>query len=654
MDCSLSPIQQHLNKLRGPIVVLGASGFVGANLFHTITAQRNDVFAVINQNKGWRLASSPNEKVFAVNLNDANTTQTFFDTVRPMTIFDCVAYGAYSFQEDVSKIYQTNFQSLVTSVELLKMSNISSYIHAGSSSEYGFNSDGPSEDTPSNSNSHYSVAKSAASQYLRYVGKQHGFPCLNLRLYSIYGQLEDTSRLIPQLLKKGLEKDFPLLVDLNTSRDFVYINDACSAFIMAAAQIHPSLYGEAYNIGSGEKTTIQELVEWSRDEFKIRKKPKYDTMSNRLWDTKDWFSNPQKAFNDFGWKATTPLGEGLRKTTSWLGALSNQSFEAGSKLHENKNSKRSVSAIVACYKDEDAITHMYSRLTTVFQELGVKYEIIFVNDCSPDKSAKIIEELSAQDINVLGVSHSRNFGSQMAFRSGMELSSMDGVVLLDGDLQDPPELIKEFYGKWDDGYQVVYGRRIKREMPFYMEFFYRSFYRIFAAFSYINIPRDAGDFSLMDRRVVTWLLRCPEGDLFLRGLRAYVGFKQIGVDYVRPERMFGKSTNNFFKNLDWAKRGIFSFSNVPLAILTTLGLLLLVLSIFLTVVAVFIRLSAPELVPRGLTTLLITSLLIGSLNLFAIGLVGEYIAKIMTEVKRRPKLIRSALIRNGKTTELAE
>jgi hypothetical protein len=181
---------------------------------------------------------------------------------------------------------------------------------------------------------------------------------------------------------------------------------------------------------------------------------------------------------------------------------------------------------------------------------------------------------------------------------------------------------------------------------------YKAFYRVFAAFSYIRIPHDAGDFSLMDKRVVGWLLSCPERDLFVRGLRAYVGFDQVGVDYVRPKRMFGKSTNNLFKNIGWAKRGLFSFSNTPLTMLTAGGLVLLGLSGVLGLAAVMIRLFAPQLVAPGLTTILLGILFFGAINLFAIGLVGEYVAKIMEEVKGRPRLIRAALIKDGETAQL--
>jgi dolichol-phosphate mannosyltransferase len=236
----------------------------------------------------------------------------------------------------------------------------------------------------------------------------------------------------------------------------------------------------------------------------------------------------------------------------------------------------------------------------------------------------------------------------------MELASKDAVVLLDGDLQDPPELIERFYEKWEEGWDVVYGRRVKRDMPWHWGMMYKLFYRVFAMFSYVRIPLDAGDFSLIDRRVVGWLLACPERDLFIRGLRAYIGFCQTGVDYVRPDRMFGRSTNSLSKNIEWAKKGLFSFSNTPLTMLTTMGVVTLGVSTLVAVVSVVLRLLIPEIVPKGITTVLVITLMFGSLNLFAIGMVGEYIAKIMAEVKGRPRLIRTALIRRGEVVRLSE
>lgn len=647
----MNTIDTYIRALRGPILVTGASGFVGSNLFRLIAAIRGDVFAVVQRERNWRLIDVGEQQVIAADINDENAVKNLVESIVPQTVFDCVAYGAYSFEKDASLIYETNFLSTVRLVGLLSKRPFSAYVHAGSSSEYGNNSSAPTENAVCDPNSDYAVSKVATQNYLQYMGKHKQFPCVNLRLYSVYGPLEDTSRLMPNLVREALSGKLPPLVNPEISRDFVYVDDVCEAFILAAAKMNPSMFGESINIGSGIKTTIGTLVDKASAIFAITEEPRYNSMEGRSWDLQDWYSNSEKAKQVLDWQATTPLEQGLRNMAVWISSLSQYDIESSSK-QSTENKRRSVSAVIACYKDAEAIPVMYNRLTETFRKLQIDYEIIFVNDCSPDDSAEVIRKISERDKHVLGISHSRNFGSQMAFRSGMELSTKQAVVLLDGDLQDPPELIEDFYAKWEQGYEVVYGRRIKREMPWIWGVMYKAFYRVFAAFSYVKIPIDAGDFSLIDQRAAGWLLRCPERDLFMRGLRAYIGFKQTGVDYVRPERLFGRSTNNLFKNIDWAKKGIFSFSNVPMVMLTVSGVVLFALSLIAATLAAFLRILFPDIAPQGVTTLLIGILLFGSLNLLAIGLVGEYVAKIMTEVKDRPRLIRSALIRNGKETDL--
>lgn len=641
----------YIRSLKGPILVLGASGFVGANLFNKISESRPDVYAVVNREKGWRLSEVKDEKVVTTDLNDFSATKNLINTIEPQTIFNCVAYGAYSFEQDANLIFQTNFHSVVNLVNLLMNRSFAAYIHAGSSSEYGINCAAPLEEEICEPNSPYAVSKVATATYLKYVGSQKEFPCANLRLYSVYGPLEDTSRLLPTLLSQAKLGKLPPLVSPETSRDFVHVDDVCMAFVMAAAKMHPGIYGQSFNIGTGIKTTIAELAALSVELFNIPEKPVFGSMDARNWDLSEWYSNPSKAKEMLGWSARVSLNDGLTSMFKWVSDLTGEQVSLSTKKNIQQHLP-SLSAIVACYKDAQAIPIMYQRLTDTFRKLGVDYEIFFVNDGSPDNSSEVILEISQKDPRVIGVLHSRNFGSQMAFRSGMELSTKDGVVLLDGDLQDPPELIELFYIKWREGFDVVYGCRVKRDMPWFWGLMYKLFYRIFAMFSYVKIPLDAGDFSLMDRRVVGWLLNCPERDLFVRGLRAYVGFKQVGINYVRPDRMFGKSTNSLIKNIEWAKKGIFSFSNVPLTMLTSVGIVSLCLSFFIAIVVALLRIFVPDIAPRGVTTLLITILIFGSFNLFAIGLVGEYVLKIMAEVKGRPRLIRSALIRNGRSTNL--
>jgi polyisoprenyl-phosphate glycosyltransferase len=308
--------------------------------------------------------------------------------------------------------------------------------------------------------------------------------------------------------------------------------------------------------------------------------------------------------------------------------------------------KSSISAIIACYKDEQAIPIMAERLTRTFQKLGVDYEIIFVNDGSPDDTQAVLERLANEDPHIKAITHSRNFGSQSAFTSGMRLASSDACVLLDGDLQDPPELIEAFYAQWLEGHDVVYGVRVRREMPFFWEMAYKGFYRVFHAVANIRIPVDAGDFSLIDRKVVDVLNQLPERDRFVRGLRAWVGFRQTGVPYVRPERMFGRSTNNLWSNLRWARKGIFSFSYVPLELISLGALAVSLLAVIAIVVQVVGRLLRPD-IPQGISTIIVLSLFLGATNLLSLSFIAEYVGKMFEEVKQRPLYVVSKLVNFG-------
>jgi nucleoside-diphosphate-sugar epimerase/glycosyltransferase involved in cell wall biosynthesis len=639
-------LADRIRSLQGPILVLGASGFVGANLLHTLLMHREDVIGTTSRSPAWRLEDISPENVREVDiLVDLNVDQ-LLDDVRPRTIFNCIAYGAYSFETDSDLILRTNVMSTHALIRRLATRNIAAYVHAGSSSEYGDNAAGPEEHAFLAVNSDYAVSKAACAHLLHYYGKKRGFPCANLRLYSVYGPLEDPSRLMPNIVRNGVMRQFPQLVDASIARDFIYIDDVCEAFVATALALRAETFGDSFNIGTGTQTTIGELAALARDVYGIADGPFFE-MPARAWDVGAWFANAARAREVLGWESRTSLRDGLERMTQWYRDLPQPERYLTSTKEVALDAEYSVTAIVACYRDEPAIPVMYERLTATFNQLGIDYEIIFVNDNSPDDAERVIREITQRDRRVVGISHSRNFGSQAAFRSGMELASKNAVVLLDGDLQDPPELIPLFVEQWKLGHDVVYGRRVAREAPFLMQHAYRIFYWAFDRFSYLTIPRDAGDFSLIDRRAVHAMLQLRERDLFLRGVRAFVGFRQTGVDYVRPERMFGVTTNNLRKNIGWAKKGIFSFSNVPLTMLSFFGSILLVISLVLAGLQGLARIVDPGSTPAGLTTVLLLTLFFGSLNLFAIGLIGEYLARVFEEVKQRPIYIRRSITRDG-------
>ncbi|MFZ2957943.1 MAG: glycosyltransferase family 2 protein [Candidatus Ozemobacteraceae bacterium] len=300
---------------------------------------------------------------------------------------------------------------------------------------------------------------------------------------------------------------------------------------------------------------------------------------------------------------------------------------------------KKLSAIIACYRDEQAIPYMHERLTAVFKKISVDYEIIFVNDCSPDNAKAVLNELAARDSHVTAIHHARNFGSQSAFTSGMMIATGDAAILLDGDLQDPPELIEPFFRKWQEGFEVVYGIREKREATSFMQFAYKAFYRIFRAVSYVPIPLDAGEFSLLDRKVVNAINSLPENNRMLRGLRAWVGFRQCGVPYTRPERMFGVTTNSMLANLGWARKAIFSFSFVPLDLISWLAFFTVGLAFLGIVFQIGTRIFFPQLVATGFTTLIVLILFMGGIQLLCFSIMGSYLAHMYDEVKRRPPFI---------------
>ena len=639
-------LAEKIRRLQGPILVLGASGFVGANLLRTLLSVRRDVYGTASRKPAWRLENLPDDRVRVVDLMIDSNLDALLDLIEPRTVWNCVAYGAYSFEIDSQLIYRTNFRFATRLLPRLGDRSIACYVHAGSSSEYGDLAAGPTERGPTAPNSDYAVSKVATANLIYFHGKRKHLPCANLRLFSAYGPLEDSSRLIPTLIRAGLEGTYPEFVSPGVSRDFVYIDDVVEAFVDTTLNLNPSDYGDSFNIGTGRKTTIGQVATVARALFKLGVEPAF-TMPDRSWDVADWYANIDKARKHLNWVPRTSFEQGLARTIEWYKTLPDKaSYERSSKKF-GLDTVYSVSAIVACYKDSPAIPIMYERLRAAFFRLNIDFEIIFVNDCSPDDTEEVLRAISCNDRRVVCISHSRNFGSQSAFRSGMEIMTKNACVLLDGDLQDPPELIEQFVELWRLGYDVVYGRRVKREASLLMQFAYKAFYRVFDYFSYIQIPHDAGDFSLMDRRVVKAILRFPERDLFLRGVRAFVGFKQTGVDYNRPERMFGKSTNNLLKNIGWAKKGILSFSNSPLNIMTFAGVGLVLLTMMAALLQLFGRLLFPELVPPGVTTTLLTIMFFGSLNFFGIGVLGEYLAKVFEEVKRRPHFIRRALVRDG-------
>lgn len=314
-----------------------------------------------------------------------------------------------------------------------------------------------------------------------------------------------------------------------------------------------------------------------------------------------------------------------------------------------------ISIVITCYNEQENIQDMYSRIVKIFKKLKeYNFEIIFVDNDSIDNSGSLYSKLAKKDKRVKVIKMSRNFGSpQPSFLAGMSYASGDAVVLLHGDIQDPPEMIPQFIQNWNAGYDVVYGIRTKRNgYGIFWNLSYKTFYYLLKKLAYISVPLDAGEFSLMSKQVVKELLNIREYDYFVRCLRAFVGFKQIGIPYVREPRMHGHSTESFLKGLWWAKQIIINFSFQPLLWISYLGVSVTIMSVFFIMLNILLVVVFNQRAP-GIPTVLIATLFLGGVQLLSLSVIAEYLAKIFLEVKGRPRyIIKQTINLNKKYKEL--
>ena len=297
------------------------------------------------------------------------------------------------------------------------------------------------------------------------------------------------------------------------------------------------------------------------------------------------------------------------------------------------------SIVVPVYNEELVAKESYKRLKQVMDSTQEEYELIFVNDGSRDKTEEIISEICKQDKNVRLINFSRNFGHQTAITAGMDYSSGQAVVVIDADLQDPPEVILEMIAKWKEGYDVVYGQRLKRKgETFFKKTTAKMFYRILAAMTSVDIPVDTGDFRLIDRKVCDVMSSLTEKNRYVRGLVSWVGFRQTAVTYVRDERFAGETKYPLKKMLKFAMDGITTFSYKPLKISTYIGFLVSALSFVYLIVVLCLRLFTDTTVTGWASTLAV-SLMFNGVILMMLGIIGEYIGRIYDETKNRPLYI---------------
>jgi glycosyltransferase involved in cell wall biosynthesis len=297
-----------------------------------------------------------------------------------------------------------------------------------------------------------------------------------------------------------------------------------------------------------------------------------------------------------------------------------------------------LSLVIPVYNEQENLQLLYGRLCEALEPISITFEIIFINDGSRDESMSILKELGSTDRRVCIIDLSRNFGHQVAISAGLDYARGHGVIIMDADLQDPPEVLPQFIAKWQEGYDVVYAIRNSRKENWIKCKLYSIFYRLLQRIANIEIPLDAGDFCIMDRRVVDELNGMPERGRFVRGLRSWIGLRQTGLVYERKARNAGQSKYTFSRLVYLALDGLVSFSFLPLHLITLLGFGVSALSILLAIFYAIKKLTV-GLNPPGFATTIVAILFLAGVQLITIGVIGEYVGRIFEEVKHRPLYI---------------
>lgn len=298
-----------------------------------------------------------------------------------------------------------------------------------------------------------------------------------------------------------------------------------------------------------------------------------------------------------------------------------------------------ISIVVPLYNESKMLPHLITRLNSVISNSNNAIEVVLVNDGSNDNTAELIQQVAMIDSNYSCILLSRNYGHQIALSAGLaEARGSEAVFIIDGDLQDPPELLTDFYNKFKEGYDVVYAIRKKRKEGFFKRWCYFLFYRIQKSIVNIDIPLDSGDFSLISRRVVDIMNNMPEESKYIRGIRTWIGLRQTGLEYERDARIAGESKYSFRMLFKLAYNGIFNFSEFPIKFITNLGLFSVLSSSIFLVTVLFKKLVFGT-VPEGYTSLLIAIVMFNGVLLLSIGVIGEYVLRIFFQVKGRPPFI---------------
>ncbi len=613
------------------ILVTGASGFIGKRLTERLLADGHDVHVVVHMDDPIS-TSGQNPGTLTKQYYDGGTASivSILDTVRPDVVYHLASYFvAEHASGDISRLVESNISFGTQLLEAMSLSGVPNLVNAGTSWQHG----DESADRPS---ALYAATKQAFESLVKYYVDKAGINAVTLKLFDTYGPDDPRHKIVPLLL--GLSEDLTPL-DMSPGKqhlNLVYVDDVVSAFIRAGELL---VSGEVsghkdFAVRSGDTVSLKELV--AQFEKQCGKKLPI-TWGGRPYRVRE-IMTPWKGDILPGWQAEVSLKDGLRRTIESYGANKGKP-SLWQQVH--------LSFVVPCFNEMENIPVLCQRIIdSISNNNYIKYDIIIVENGSTDNSAEIIRGLHENNPRIKMIRLSRNFGYQGAITAGLQHAPGEWIAVLDGDLQDPPELIVSFLEKALEGFDVVYGVKTKRKGSRFKNFLYKTFYHCFSFLAEIEMPKHAGEFCVMNRRVVDIINDMPERQRFIRGLRTWTGFNQAGYDYAREERARGKSKFSLSGMFGLGIDGILSFSSFPLRITIVLGFLTVSASILLGVVQGVMKalkwldiMDITTLLPPGLTqTNLVMSFLFG-VTITCLGIVGEYVGRIYNEVKQRPTFL---------------